>query len=111
MSVDCLRPASEIARLPSALRPQLQAGDKEVAITRLIDRSIRPIMCSTHNSYVKLMCKPIAAPIDADLRIMGINGAAAALALADTTLRANFGACRVTKIDGEVRLNLMTAFF
>ncbi|KAI6222966.1 Polyribonucleotide nucleotidyltransferase [Aphelenchoides fujianensis] len=106
MVVEFFQPTSSIARIPSnLLRAEFMQTDADIVRSRMIDRSIRPLINKQYPSTVNVVCRPLVADRESDLHVLGLNAAAAALALSSVPLISNFAACRVAIIDGQIVLN------
>ncbi|KAL3113955.1 hypothetical protein niasHT_012208 [Heterodera trifolii] len=105
--VDFRQSASAIGRIPSNyFRREISNDEQQVAISRVIDRSLRPTVPQNFPGRIHVVCKPLALdPDSGDSTILGINVAAAALALSPVPLRCTTAAARVGIVDGNVVLN------
>lgn len=105
LGVDFLQSASALGKIPlNYLRRELQQNDMDILLSRMIDRSIRPLVPSNYIAPIKVVCKPLSLDRNVDLRVLGINAASTALALSSIPMISNVAACRVAMIDNEVCL-------
>lgn len=103
MGVDFLQSASAVGRIPmNYLRRELQQSDMDILISRMIDRSIRPLVSTLYSSPIKIVCKPLSVDRNVDIRVLGINAAATAMALSSIPLVSNVAACRIAMINNKV---------
>lgn len=103
LGVDFLQSASALGRIPmNYLRRELQQSDMDILLSRMIDRSIRPMIPAIYGAPIKVVCKPLSLDRNVDLRVLGINAASTALALSSIPMISNVAACRVAMIDEEV---------
>jgi polyribonucleotide nucleotidyltransferase len=110
LGVDFLQSASALGRIPmNYLRRELQQSDMDILISRMIDRSIRPMIPNIYGAPIKVVCKPLSLDRNVDLRVLGINAASTAMALSSIPMISNIAACRVAMIDNEV-MNLRLYF-
>ncbi|KAI6209669.1 Exoribonuclease and Polynucleotide phosphorylase domain containing protein [Aphelenchoides besseyi] len=106
MIVDFLPSTSSLAQIPTnTLRAEFMQNDGDIVRSRMIDRSIRPLIHKQYPSTINIVCRPLVESEDTDLHMLGLNATSAALALSSVPLIANFGACRVAIIDGKITLN------
>ncbi|CAD5229991.1 unnamed protein product [Bursaphelenchus okinawaensis] len=105
-SVDFLQSASAVGRIPmNYLRRELQQSDDDILISRVIDRSLRPVYPDAFKGTTKVVCKPLSATRGADMAVLGINSASCALALSDVPVEETVGAARIALFGNEVILN------
>lgn len=103
LGVDFLQSASAVGRIPmNYLRRELQQNDMDILLSRMIDRSIRPLIPKYYTAPIKVVCKPLSLDRNVDLRVLGINAASAAMALSSIPMLSNVAACRVAMIGDEV---------
>uniref|UniRef100_A0A914I316 Polyribonucleotide nucleotidyltransferase n=1 Tax=Globodera rostochiensis TaxID=31243 RepID=A0A914I316_GLORO len=107
LTVDFRQSASAIGRIPSNyFRKELSNDEQQITISRIIDRSLRPTIPPHFPGRIHVVCKPLALdPDSGDSTVLGINVAAAALALSPVPLRCTTAAVRVGIVDGNVVLN------
>ncbi|KAI6205128.1 Exoribonuclease and Polynucleotide phosphorylase domain containing protein [Aphelenchoides besseyi] len=106
MIVDFLPSTSSLAQIPTnTLRAEFMQNDGDIVRSRMIDRSIRPLIHKQYPSTINIVCRPLVESEDTDLHMLGLNASSAALALSSVQLTENFGACRVAIIDGKITLN------
>ncbi|KAI6191940.1 Polyribonucleotide nucleotidyltransferase 1, mitochondrial [Aphelenchoides bicaudatus] len=106
LGVDFLQSASAIGRIPmNYLRRELQQSDMDILISRMIDRSIRPLIPPLYGSPIKVVCKPLSLDRNVDIRVLGINAASTAMALSSIPLLSNVAACRVAMINNEASIS------
>uniref|UniRef100_A0A183BWW5 Polyribonucleotide nucleotidyltransferase n=1 Tax=Globodera pallida TaxID=36090 RepID=A0A183BWW5_GLOPA len=107
LTVDFRQSASAIGRIPSNyFRKELSNDEQQITISRIIDRSLRPTIQPHFPGRIHVVCKPLALdPDSGDSTVLGINVAAAALALSPVPLRCTTAAVRVGIVDGNVVLN------
>ncbi|CAD5234056.1 unnamed protein product [Bursaphelenchus xylophilus] len=106
LSVDFLQSASAVGRIPmNYLRRELQQTDMDILISRMIDRSLRPLYSSSFRGNTKIICKPLSAARDADMAVLGINAASCSIALSECPFAETVGAARIALLDNEIVLN------
>ncbi len=79
--------------------------DKEILISRLIDRPIRPLFPEGFRNEVQIIATTLSADQVNLPDILAINGASAALCISDIPFNGPIGAVRVGKINDEFIIN------
>src|SRR6202163_2830958 len=80
-------------------------SEREVLTCRQIDRPIRPLFPEGFRNETQVIVLVLSADSENDPDVLGINAAAAALALSDIPFNATVGAVRVGRVDGEFVIN------
>jgi polyribonucleotide nucleotidyltransferase len=80
-------------------------SEKEVLTCRQIDRPIRPLFPDGFRNETQVIALVFSADKENDPDVIGINAAAAALALSDIPFSATVGAVRVGRVEGEFVVN------
>ncbi|CAD5123371.1 DgyrCDS11728 [Dimorphilus gyrociliatus] len=106
LTVDYRQKTAAAGRIPTNfLRRDLAPSEKEILISRLIDRSIRPLFPNNFFYETQVMCNLLAVDHDHDPDVISINAASAALALSDIPWDGPIGSTRVGVINNEIVLN------
>jgi polyribonucleotide nucleotidyltransferase len=79
--------------------------DKEILVSRLIDRPIRPLFPKTYRNEIQVIITTISADQINPPDILAMNGASLALGLSDIPFSKLVGAVRVGLIDGSYFVN------
>jgi polyribonucleotide nucleotidyltransferase len=79
--------------------------DKEILVSRLIDRPIRPLFPKNYRNEIQVLITTISTDQINPPDILAINGASVSLGLSDIPLQKLIGAVRVGMIDGEYIIN------
>lgn len=104
--VDYRQKSAAAGRIPTNfLRRELGPSEKEILISRLIDRSLRPLFSEGFNYETQVICNILAMDSYNNPDVISINAASAALSLSDIPWNGPVGAVRVGFIDGEVLIN------
>ncbi|KAF5305706.1 hypothetical protein FQR65_LT07603 [Abscondita terminalis] len=104
--VDYRQKSAAAGRIPTNfLRRELGATEREILISRLIDRSLRPLFPEGFNYETQLVCNMLAVDSVNNPDIISVNAASAALALSDIPWNGPVGAVRVGCIDNEYIIN------
>lgn len=80
-------------------------SEREVLISRLIDRPLRPLFPEGFTNEVQIICFVLSADQKYDPDILSIIGASAALTVSDIPLINPVGAVRVGRVDGRLIIN------
>ncbi|RZF47599.1 hypothetical protein LSTR_LSTR017423, partial [Laodelphax striatellus] len=104
--VDYRQKAAAAGRIPTNfLRRELGPSEHEILVSRVIDRSLRPLFPAGFNYETQLVVNLLAVDGIHDPEILSINAASAALCLSDIPWNGPIGAVRVGLIDNEVVIN------
>jgi len=82
-----------------------KGSEKEVLVSRLIDRPIRPLFPAAFLNETQVICTVLSYDPECNTDILAIIGASAALALSSAPYQEIVGAARVGLIDGQFVLN------
>jgi len=82
-----------------------KASDRETLISRLIDRSIRPLFPEDFLHEVSIICQVLSYDNNIATDIYAIIGVAAALKIAAVPFEHTLGAVKVAMINGELKIN------
>jgi polyribonucleotide nucleotidyltransferase len=80
-------------------------SEKEVLVSRLIDRPVRPLFVDGFRNEVQVVCTVLSHDLENDPDIVAMIGASAALTLSGAPFLGPIGAARVAYIDGKYVLN------
>jgi polyribonucleotide nucleotidyltransferase len=80
-------------------------AEKEVLISRLIDRPIRPLFMEGYRNETQVICTVLSHDLENDSDIPALVGASAALTLSGIPFLGPVGACRVGYENGQYVLN------
>ncbi|KAF5282533.1 hypothetical protein FQA39_LY04940 [Lamprigera yunnana] len=104
--VDYRQKSAAAGRIPTNfLRRELGVTDREILISRLIDRSLRPLFLENFNYETQIICNMLAVDSVNNPDVISINAASAALSLSDIPWNGPVGAVRVGYIDNEYIIN------
>ena len=93
-------------RIPGGfIKREGRPSEKEILTCRQIDRPIRPLFPDGFRNETQVIALVFSADKENDPDVVGINAAAAALALSDIPFSATVGAVRVGRVDGEFVIN------
>jgi polyribonucleotide nucleotidyltransferase len=93
-------------RIPGGfIKREGRPSEKEILTARQIDRPIRPLFPEGFRNETQVIALVFSADKQNDPDVIGINAAAAALALSDIPFSATVGAVRVGRVNGEFVIN------
>ncbi|HEY9126567.1 MAG TPA: polyribonucleotide nucleotidyltransferase, partial [Acidobacteriaceae bacterium] len=93
-------------RIPGGfIKREGRPSEKEILTSRQIDRPIRPLFPDGFRNETQVIALVFSADKENDPDVVGINAAAAALALSDIPFGAIVGAVRVGRVNGEFIIN------
>ncbi len=93
-------------RIPGGfIKREGRPSEKEVLTCRQIDRPIRPLFPEGFRNETQVIALVFSADKENDPDVVGINAAAAALALSDIPFSATVGAVRIGRVNGEFVVN------
>src|SRR6204780_4850038 len=93
-------------RIPGGfIKREGRPSEKEILTCRQIDRPLRPLFPDGFRNETQLIALVLSADKENDPDVIGINAAAAAVALSDIPFNAIVGAVRVGRVDGEFVVN------
>ena len=93
-------------RIPGGfIKREGRPSEKEILTCRQIDRPLRPLFPDGFRNETQLIALVFSADKENDPDVIGINAAAAAVALSDIPFGATVGAVRVGRVNGEFVVN------
>jgi polyribonucleotide nucleotidyltransferase len=93
-------------RIPGGfIKREGRPSEKEILTARQIDRPIRPLFPDGFRNETQIIALVFSADKQNDPDVIGINAAAAALALSDIPFSATVAAVRVGRVNGEFVVN------
>ncbi len=87
------------------IKRENKPSEKEVLISRLIDRPIRPLFHERFQNEVQIIVTLLSADKPDNIDVLAMVAASAVTVMAGLPLLGTLGACRVGIIDGEYKLN------
>ncbi len=84
---------------------ETKPSDFETLTSRIVDRSLRPLFPKGFANPIQVTIMVLSVDADADLQVLALNAASAALFVSDIDINNSVTAVRVGKIDGEVVIN------
>ncbi|XP_050487470.1 polyribonucleotide nucleotidyltransferase 1, mitochondrial isoform X1 [Bombus huntii] len=106
LTVNYRQKASAIGRIPTNfLRREIGYTDQEILISRIIDRSVRPLFQPEYCYETQIVCNLLATDGINNPDILSINAASAALSISDIPWMGPVAAVRVGLIDDTYIIN------
>lgn len=87
------------------IKRETKPSDFETLTSRIVDRSLRPLFPKGFANPIQISILVLSTDSDADLQVLALNAASAALYLSDVDIFTSVSAVRVGKIDGEIVFN------
>ncbi|MEA1891908.1 MAG: polyribonucleotide nucleotidyltransferase [Campylobacterota bacterium] len=84
---------------------ETKPSDFETLTSRIVDRSLRPLFPKGFGHPTQITIMTLSAGEDADLQVLALNTASAALFTSDIDINRSVSAVRCAKVDGELILN------
>lgn len=104
--VDYRQKAAAAGRIPTNfVRRELGPTEREILVSRMIDRSLRPLFPAGFSNDTHVICNLLAVDGVHDPEIVSINAASAALMLSDIPWNGPIGAVRVGMIGDNLVVN------
>ena len=110
LSVDYQEKFASAGRIPGSFqRREGRLGDHEILISRLVDRALRPIFPDNYHADTQVMITLISADPNVQPDALAALAASSALAVSDIPFNGPISEVRVAKIDGQYKINPITA--
>lgn len=87
------------------IKRETKPSDFETLTSRIVDRSLRPLFPKGFANPIQISVLVLSADSDADLQVLALNAASAALYVSDVDIFTSVSAVRVGKIEGEIVFN------
>jgi polyribonucleotide nucleotidyltransferase len=106
LTVNYLEKAFAAGKIPGGFfKREGRVSDKETIISRLIDRTIRPLFPTNYTHETQVICTVLSHDGENDSDIISIVGTAAAIAISCVPIDETVGGIKVGMIDGEFIFN------
>ena len=106
LSVDYREKAYAAGKIPGGyFKREGRPSENEILISRLIDRSIRPLFADEYLNEVQVMVSALSADKENDPDVHGITGASMALLLSDIPWAGPVAGVRVGRVRGQFIAN------
>jgi polyribonucleotide nucleotidyltransferase len=87
------------------IKRETKPSDFETLTSRIVDRSLRPLFPKGFANPIQISVIVLSADKEADLQVLALNAASAALFISDIDIFTSVSAVRVGKIDDEIVFN------
>ncbi len=109
LTVDFVEKTSAAGKIPGGFfKREGRLSDREVLVSRFIDRSIRPLFPEAYRDETQVTCTVLAADGVTHPDLPAFIGASAALTLSDVPFLGPIGAVRMARIGGQLVVNPTT---
>ncbi|MGA2640069.1 MAG: polyribonucleotide nucleotidyltransferase [Spirochaetia bacterium] len=106
LSVDYLEKYYAAGKIPGGfIKREGRPKDKEILVSRLIDRPIRPLFSRLFRREIQVIPMAISTDQVNPPDILAMNAASAAITISDIPFEGPIGAVRVGRIDGKLVVN------
>src|SRR5512145_181262 len=106
LTVDFVEKFSAAGKIPGGFfKREGRLSDREVLVSRFIDRSIRPLFADGFRDETQVMATVLSADPENPPDIPAFVGASAALALSDVPFHGPIAAVRIARVAGEWVVN------
>jgi len=106
LTVQYIEKAYAAGKIPGGfIKRESKPSDFETLTSRIIDRSLRPLFPKGFANPVQITVMVLSSDEEADLQLLGLNAASAALYVSDIDINIPVSAIRVAKVNGEVVYN------
>ncbi len=106
LTVDYVEKFSAAGKIPGGFfKREGRLSDREVLVSRFIDRSIRPLFADGYRDETHIVATVLAADGQNAPDIAAFIGASTALSLSDLPFLGPIAAVRVAKVDGQLLVN------
>lgn len=82
-----------------------RSSEKEILISRLIDRPIRPLFPEGYNNEVQIICTVLSHDMENDADIVALIGASAALSISEVPFQGPIAAAKIAVVGDDFVIN------
>ena len=106
LTVDFVEKFAAAGKIPGGFfKREGRLADREVLVSRFIDRSIRPLFADGYNDETQVTATVLSSDPDFSADIAAFVGASAALSCSEIPFLGPIGAVRIARIEGELVIN------
>lgn len=106
LTVQYIEKAYAAGKIPGGFfKRETKPSDFETLTSRIVDRSLRPLFPKGFGHPTQITIMVFSVDKEADLQVLALNAASAALYVSDIDINRSVCAIRVAKVDGELILN------
>ena len=106
LTVQYIEKAYAAGKFPGGyIKREAKPGDFETLTARIVDRSLRPLFPKNYCYPTQITIMALSVDSEADLQILALNAASAALYASEIPLNLPVNGVRIGKIGGELVVN------
>jgi polyribonucleotide nucleotidyltransferase len=106
LTVDFVEKFAAAGKIPGGFfKREGRLADREVLVSRFIDRSIRPLFADGYNDETQVTATVLSSDADYPADMCAFVGASAALSISDMPFLGPIAAVRIGRVDGEYLIN------
>jgi len=106
LTVDYVEKFAAAGKIPGGFfKREGRLADREVLVSRFIDRSIRPLFADGYNDDTQITATVLSSDPDHPADLCAFVGASAALSISEIPFLGPIAAVRIVRVNGEYRLN------
>ncbi len=106
LTVDFVEKFAAAGKIPGGFfKREGQLGEREVLVSRFIDRSIRPLFADGYNDETQVTATVLSADPEHSADMCAFVGASAALAISELPFVGPIAAVRIGRVDGDFLIN------
>lgn len=106
LTVQYIEKAYAAGKIPGGfIKRESKPSDFETLTSRIIDRSLRPLFPKGFANPIQITVMVLSADEEADLQVLGLNAASAALYVSDIDINIPVSAVRVAQVDSQMLYN------
>jgi polyribonucleotide nucleotidyltransferase len=106
LTVDYVEKFAAAGKIPGGFfKREGRLADREVLVSRFIDRSIRPLFAEGYNDETQITATVLSSDPDHPADLCAFVGASAALSISEIPFLGPIAAVRIARVDGEYRIN------
>ncbi len=106
LTVDFVEKFAAAGKIPGGFfKREGRLADREVLVSRFIDRSIRPLFADGYNDETQVTATVLSSDPDHSADMCAFVGASASLAISEIPFLGPIGAVRIARIDGQFIIN------
>ena len=106
LTVDFVEKFAAAGKIPGGFfKREGRLSDREVLVSRFIDRSIRPLFADGYNDDTQITATVLSADLEHPADMCAFLGASAALALSEIPFLGPIGAVRIARVEGAFVAN------
>ena len=106
LTVDYVEKFAAAGKIPGGFfKREGRLADREVLVSRFIDRSIRPLFADGYNDETQITATVLSSDPDHPADLCAFVGASAALSISEIPFLGPIAAVRIARVSGEYRIN------